>query len=256
MFARLLRWCAGPALVAAVLATAWLTFTPDSATVRPVEPGRPTLARFSSAPTGAALSPEWTPWTVDPRKPATRYTLVQKDGAMVLEASAQASVSALIHPLAGAMAKRLRWRWNVPELIAEADERQAQRDDSPARVLVAFSGDRESLPPPERAKLELAAALSGRELPYATLMYVWSARYPPGSVIENPRSSRVRMIVVEQGAEQLGRWREYERDLAADFRRAFGEEPGPLAWIGVMTDADDTGGSARAHFGDLVLLSN
>lgn len=215
------------------------------------------VAAFSQAAGGGELPSGWEPWIIDRRKPATRYALVDRNGHIVVHAVADASVSALVRNvlLDAAAFPLVRWRWMVERLIPGADEIDAAREDSPARLLIAFSGDAGRLDPDERRKLALASALSGREMPYAMLMYVWSNKYPPGSVFPNPRSSRVRMVVVEQGAARVGRWLEYERDVAADYRRAFGEEPGSITAIGVMTDADDTGATASTHYGDIVFRS-
>ena len=62
----------------------------------------------------------------------------------------------------------------------------------------------------------------------------------------SPHTSHVRMIVVESGTARLGRWLGYERDVLADYRAAFGEEPTPITGVGIMSDADDTGESALA----------
>jgi hypothetical protein len=43
--------------------------------------------------------------------------------------------------------------------------------------------------------------------------------------------------------------------VVADYRRAFGEAPGRLIGIAVMTDSDNTASSTEAHYGDLTLLS-
>jgi hypothetical protein len=48
--------------------------------------------------------------------------------------------------------------------------------------------------------------LSGRELPYALLQYVWANTIPVGTVLENPYTRRVRMLVVASGADGVGRW--------------------------------------------------
>lgn len=213
------------------------------------------VGRFSEAPPGAELPRAWQPWILDPRKPQTRYALVQDDGRTVLRAEAERSVSGLLNELRfdhGGRA-RLRWRWKVDQLARGDDATRAQGDDCAARVVVSFAGDLARLDATERAKLSLAAAFSGREAPYATLMYIWSAKHVPETVIVNPRSSRVRMIVVEQGAARLGRWLDYERDIVADFQRAFGEDAGVITAIGVLTDADDTESSALAHYGDITL---
>ncbi len=213
----------------------------------------PDVALFSPTPAGAALPPDWEKWILDPRKPPTRYTLEREDGRPVIHAVAVASVSALarkvlLDPRAYPL---VRWRWKAERLIPHADELHAPRDDSPARLMIAFSGEPGRLDPAERAKLSLASALSKRDMPYATLMYIWSNEQPPGTLIANPRSSRVQMIVVERGAANLGRWMRYERDVVADYRRAFGEEPGLITLVGLMSDADDTGASASTYYGDI-----
>jgi hypothetical protein len=89
--------------------------------------------------------------------------------------------------------------------------------------------------------------------PYATLMYVWDNEAPVDSVVVNPRTDRVRKIVLDSGPQHLGRWRDHQRDLAADFRRAFGEEPGRLVAVAVMTDGDNTRSSTRAWYGEVDL---
>jgi len=211
------------------------------------------VAQFSRAIPGGDVPPGWTPWVVDIRKPATRYSLVEEDRQTALRAEARGSVSGFLTNIRvdPALHPRVRWRWKVDRVIPGADESRAERDDSPARLMIAFAGDHARLEPGERAKLSLASALSGREAPYAMLMFIWSSEHAPGSIIPNPRSSRVQMIVVEQGPARLGRWLDYERDVAADYRRAFGEDPGLITGVGVLTDADDTQSSALTYYGDI-----
>jgi len=47
----------------------------------------------------------------------------------------------------------------------------------------------------------------------------------------------------------------HQRNLVADYERAFGEKPGPLMAIGKMTDADNTRASAEAWYGAIELLA-
>jgi hypothetical protein len=141
----------------------------------------------------------------------------------------------------------------VQDLVAGGSVADAAREDAPARVMFAFGGDTARLPMRTRALFELAEALTGEKPPYATLMYVWDAQAPVGSVIVNPRSDRIRKIVVDSGPGELRRWRQHRRDLAADFRLAFGEEPGALTSIAVMTDSDNTRGSATSWYGPVDL---
>jgi hypothetical protein len=46
-----------------------------------------------------------------------------------------------------------------------------------------------------------------------------------------------------------------ERNLYADYKRLFAVEPPRIAGIALMTDTDNTGESAVAYYGDIVLRS-
>lgn len=75
----------------------------------------------------------------------------------------------------------------------------------------------------------------------------------PESVVINPRTDRIRKVVVESGKAQVGRWRQYRRDIRADFVKAFGEEPGALKAVALMTDTDNTRSRLRAWYGPMKL---
>lgn len=188
-----------------------------------------------------------------PGKRATAYRWERKDGRLALAAHAERSASMWRRRLhrEPAQVGEVELSWWVDQLIAGADLAQADSADSPARVLFGFDGDRSRLPARTRMMFELAHALTGEEPPFATLMYVWDNRAPVGSVVINPRTDRVRKVVLDSGADHLGRWRDHRRDLARDYRQAFGEDPGALRSVAVMTDADNTGSVARAWFGPI-----
>ncbi len=222
----------------------------------PLETGdRVEVGRFSAAAPGGALPAGWEPYRVLPQKLETRYRLVENAGVVVLEADAERSASGVVrtiridpnrHPI-------IEWRWRVPALIAGADPRVATREDAPARILVAFHGDAQKLDMVERSTLRMAKAIAGRAMPYATLLYLWADNVPAETVVRNFHTGRVRMIVVESGARRLGRWVAVRRNLVEDYRRAFGEAPGDIVGIGVMTDTDNTRSRARAYYGDITL---
>jgi hypothetical protein len=149
---------------------------------------------------------------------------------------------------------RARWAWRVDRLNAQASVADVDREDAVARVIFAFDGDRSRLSARNRAMFDLARALTGEEPPYATLMYVWETSKPVDTVVVNPRSDRIRKLVVDSGPGHLGTWRVHERDLVVDFERAFGEKPGALVAIGKMTDADNTQARAEAWYGPIELM--
>ena len=148
---------------------------------------------------------------------------------------------------------KVSFSWKVPALIAGADMMQADTDDSPVRVVLAFEGDRSRFSAKNAMISELALTLTGEPLPYATLMYVWGTHREPGSVILSHRTDRIRKLVLESGPQRLGQWLDYERDIKADFEKAFGEAPGALVGVGIMTDTDNTRGHAQAWYGPVTL---
>lgn len=190
-----------------------------------------------------------------PGKSLTRYRPARKGGRAAVAAHAEASASLWRKHLDVAPARlgEVSFSWWVDALMAEADAAQADQGDAVARVLFGFDGDSSRLSLRNRLLFELVHTLSGEPPPYATLVYVWDTRAPVGSVIVNPRSDRVRKIVLDSGPAQLGRWRDHRRHLAHDFRRAFGEEPGRLRSVALMTDADNTRSAARAWYGPVQL---
>lgn len=213
-----------------------------------------------------ATAPEASPWAVQsgdrgwehyrlPGKSPTQYFFVHKDGRDALAGTAVTSASMMRQKLSVAPGDlgHLAFSWLVPELIAQADMALRETDDSPVRVVLAFEGDRSRFSAKNAMLSELARTLTGEEMPYATLMYVWCNTRAPGSVIVNPRTDRIRKLVVESGAGRLRQWVDYERNIRADYEKAFGEAPGALVGIGIMTDSDNTRSTTQAWYGPVTV---
>lgn len=213
------------------------------------------LAGCATPPTPTASADRaWHPVAL-PGKAPTRYRAEAKEGRPAIRADADASASLWRRQLDLAPDRLggLRWSWWIDGAIPGADLTDADRSDSPARIVLAFDGDRTRLPQRTRLMFDLARAITGEEPPYATLMYVWSADLPVGTVVRSQRSDRIRKIVVDSGPGSLRRWRDHERDIVADFEKAFGESPGRLVGVAKMTDADNTRSRARAWYGAIEL---
>lgn len=215
----------------------------------------PRVTPFSQGAPGATLPKGWAAQTFPKIPSHTRYAFVRDGDTVVLRAEAEASASGLVFRLAdsAADARILRWRWKVDRLPVAADTSRKGADDAPARVYVTFRHDPAKLGPVDRLLYEAARAIYGEAPPHASLMYVWDAAGPAGRSFANPYTSRVRTFVVEGGRARLGQWLDYERDIVADYRAAFGEEPPPLSGVAIMTDADNTGDRASAWYGDVAL---
>jgi hypothetical protein len=207
---------------------------------------------FSKGTAGEALPSGWRLAKL-PGVKATRFELVDSDGVVALRMDAADAGAALFRPVRidPARAPILRWRWRVDNLIQTADIRRKDGDDLPARLYVMFDYPLERLSLIERGKIQLARAVAGDMVPAAAICYVWDGNLPAGTSLWNAYTDRVRVVVVESGSGRLGQWVEEQRDVAADFRAAFGEEPPPISGIAVGADTDQTGETVRAWFGDI-----
>ncbi len=217
---------------------------------------------FAIAALSGCAGPPAAPSTADaegwqvvtlPGKTSTQYRWVQKEGRRAISAESKHSASLWRRQLEGphTLAQHIQFSWWVQDLVPGGNVAVAEHEDAAARVLLAFQGDIKKLPARTRMMFDLAEALTGETPPYATLMYVWDATAPVGTVIVNPRSDRIRKIVVDSGPGELRQWRQHRRNLAADFRLAFGEEPGPLSSVAIMSDSDNTRSSAKTWFGEI-----
>ena len=72
-------------------------------------------------------------------------------------------------PALARIAPIVEWRWKVSGMVEGSDNRIGAKEDSPARLMFAFDGDKSSLPLLERSIFYITEKLSGRELPYALL---------------------------------------------------------------------------------------
>ncbi len=214
------------------------------------------LLSACSTPTSAPDAEGWHAVPI-PGKAETEYRRVTKAGRPAWAAHAQQSASMWrrkLHRPADQLGQ-VTFSWWVESPLPHADLSAAGKGDAPARVLFAFDGDSNRLSSRNRMLFDLAETLTGERPPYATLMYVFgNEAVQADAVLKHPRTDRVRKIVLDTRPDQAGHWRDHRRDLAADFRRAFGEEPGALVSIAVMTDADNTQQQAMAWFGPIQFL--
>jgi hypothetical protein len=211
------------------------------------------LTAFSSATPGVALPGAWqlTPFTRF-KKP-TEYRLEEYKGRTVLTSLADSSASLVVHPVSVDLKKTpwLSWRWKIDQLIADADNGVASREDSPARVIIGFEGDRDQLDFMEKLFHDQVKMISGVAPPYATLMYIWETRKPRSTLVDNIHTTRVKMVVARSGSEDVGAWQDERWNVYEDFKRAFNEEPPRVKFVAVMSDSDNTRSTVRAMFGDI-----
>ena len=206
-----------------------------------------TLPAFSAASPGVTLPAPWQAQALR-RINSGDVRLVADEGRTVLQVRSQEAF--------GAAAIRLRlpapilaWRWKVDRVLDKARLGSREGDDFAARVYVSFEIPMDQLTFAERTRLRIARLFYG-DVPSAAICYVWDNRASPGTAIWSPYGERVRMVVLRSGPGSVGRWEEERRDVAADFRAAFGRDAPPVTGLAAGNDTDQTGESVTAWFGD------
>lgn len=168
----------------------------------------------------------------------TDYRIVQEDGHTILKAHARGAASGLTRKIkfSPATYRYLKWSWKIAGTVAGGNESTRHGDDYAARVYVIFPG---------RFFWQMRA-----------LNYIWANKLPKGQFTANAYTANAKMLAVESGTAKVGQWVSEERDILADYRTVFGEEPTEAGGIAIMTDTDNTGTEATARYGDITLSTS
>jgi hypothetical protein len=181
------------------------------------------------------LRPEWKEKVFKGR---TEYRVASEGAGHMLRAESRGAASGLIlekeidlneFPV-------LSWRWKVENILEKGDARRKEGDDYAARIYVIFP---HWFFPKTRS-----------------INYIWANKLPQGEIVPNPFTSNAIMVAVESGEEKVGEWAAESRDVRADYRAIFGEDPPTAGAVAVMTDTDNTGGSAVAWYDDIEFKGN
>ena len=184
------------------------------------------IARFSSG--------ELSGWRSKVFSGETRYSFEHQDGRIALRADSHTTASGLFREVDIDLNKTpvLNWEWKIANILIGNNERTKAGDDYPARIYVVFS---------DGVRFWRTRAIN----------YIWSNNQPIDDSWFNAYTHNAGMIVVESGSIDVGIWKKEQRNVLADYRRLFGEEPDHVNAVAIMTDTDNTGGVARAWYGDI-----
>ncbi len=208
---------------------------------------------FSSLKPGQDLPKEFRIIIV-PKIARNKFSLVADEGKTVLRVDSENSAGSLGLPLttpAGAANVSLEWRWKVNHMLDNADMSAKTGDDFAARVYVFFDVSIDSLSFADRTKLRFARMIAGPDVPTAALCYVWDNSRRVGHTQWSPYTNRVRMIVLQSGTTNIEKWMTESRDIAADFREAFGVDAPAVTGVAVGNDTDNTGEHVTTWYGDV-----
>ncbi|WP_265091842.1 DUF3047 domain-containing protein [Marinobacter salarius] len=203
-----------------------------------------------------SLEDGWEPMEFPKIDRHSRYQLTDDNGEQVVMATTDNSASGLIARVSVEPGDSLilRWRWKVSNVYEQGNARKKEGDDYPARIYVAFEFEPDEAGFFERAKRKTVEVVFGEELPGNALNYIWANRLPVGEIVANPFTDTTMMVAVNSGTANTGEWVTVERDIVADYRKAFDREPPKLVGVAIMSDSDNTGASATAWYGDVRLV--
>lgn len=250
-----------PAIVAritlkSIAACAFTLWTAGTFSQNSPEPAVATLSPLSQD--GQTPHPAWRlSGLPDNKAPLTRFVWQAHGDSPHLRLITDSSYGVLSHPWQGAPPPELAWRWQLVRPLLGADIATKAGDDASIKVCVMFRQPLQDVPLLQRAALSLARAVTGQDLPNATLCYLWDSRYPAGTVQVNPYTARVRSIVLSGRETATGQWIAQRRRIAEDFLRLFGSESStlpPVMAIAIGADSDNTLAQSEAALADLRTL--
>jgi len=141
---------------------------------------------------------------------------------------------------------RATWAWTVEESVPTTNLKVKGGDDRNLSLYFVFLPD------------DVATANEGagirsllRNDEVRVLLYTWGGNHSRGEQFLSPYLNGLGMNVALRPAG-TGSFSE-NVDLAADYARAFGREPGALVGLAVSGDSDDTDSMIRAAIGNMVL---
>ncbi len=211
------------------------------------------VGKFSAAPEGPALPDGWKPLIFKKVPVNTSYAVVKDGGVVVVKATSNAAASGLtkevkIDPKEYPI---VRWRWKVENVLKTSDVNTKQGDDYPARLYITFEYDPDKVSFGKMAKYKAGKLIFG-DIPIAAINYIWDAKAAVGTLVDNAYTDFAKMIVVESGAQGVGVWKDEERNIYEDYKKAFDGEPPMINGVAIMSDTDNTKESAVAYYGDIV----
>lgn len=132
----------------------------------------------------------------------------------------------------------LTWKWRVNEIPANANEDSDDRNDAAASIYFVFDMGRVAL---------------FKKVP-KSIRYTWSSSLPVGFEASHFFGNQ-KIVVLESGEDEMGKWIRVERNLVEDYKRLFGDKPPkkPLAIL-ILSDGDSTNNPAEADYDDIKLL--
>lgn len=165
-------------------------------------------------------------------------SVVEKDGRKALYINANDNGAIIFKPVKLDPEKYpfLNWDWKVSNIMPDSMENEVGRDDYPAAVCIVYG-----------------KTFLGIPYKYKILIYVYGNNIPAGTRFTNPCEKRARVIIVQSGANDTGKWFSYKMNHLQDYLQEFGQPPPEIVYVGFQTNADRTHSKVEAWYSDVFL---
>jgi len=206
---------------------------------------------LSSEKLGFSNREQWRNWKkiTFPDVSETKFQFHADSGAVCGNASQSASGMARAFQNDSPQKVLLSWEWRIRDIIQKAKGRGKPNDDYPARVYANFkrTGDRFSLW--EQTLASTFEMVYGREIPGQSLNFVWANAIDRGEYFKSPFTRHSRVIVLESGNQNAGKWKKERVRVGEWYRKVFGDgEIPPIQSVAIMVDSDNSSSKARGCF--------
>lgn len=178
------------------------------------------------------------PWTFRRWSPVTglgEYVAVarvaRRDGVAVLcvKSARSGFLVGMKRAVDVAVVRTVSWSWSAEALPEGGNFRERATNDQALQILFAFDGGK-------------------------VVSYIWDATGPIGAIGSGLSwQDDVRVIVLQAGTANLGRWVTEQRSLYDDYRKLFGTEPPHLEGVAIQSNSQHTDSSGAGCVGPITL---
>jgi hypothetical protein len=194
---------------------------------------------WSSQPLGTrGVPPGWQSYETPGGHPRYDFTIVEDAGRRALELKSTDEHSTIAKELEidPSVTPILEWAWRVITQPAGADLTKRATSDATGHIFVVWP----KFPAMLRSRL---------------IGYVWDPIHPVGTILKSQKTGTVSFVVARSGLQGLGEWSIERHDVAADYRRIYGEAAPKPGAVALSIDTNDTHATAVTRFGRIALLT-
>ena len=191
----------------------------------------------------------WKPLYFPRIKKHTKYSVAEIGEKIFLKAESNSSASGIIFKKEFNVNEypKVRWKWKISNVYVKGNAREKSGDDYPIRIYIIFKYNPETASFMEKIKYGLAKTIYREYPPDSSLNYIWANRQQPAQVLTNTYADESKMVILQSGPENAGKWIKQEVNVLQDYRKIFGKDPPAIASIAVMNDSDNTGESSVSY---------